>query len=188
MHPWGAAIFDALESSCSRHVIETVVSQPHRGPPLTHIRARTLVGTWVMLDESQQYEKPALIMALTRLGNGSRVVLTHDLGERDNLRVGRHEGIASVINSLTGNPLFADVRFSRSERSPIAAPVASCWTCPSSDDNLTQRAPPPPLRGKAPRPQCARFPATTRLWERLDLGWMLSRGRRTCNPLRATRR
>ena len=131
MHPWEAAVFDALESICSRNVIETVVSQNLiEVLPLTHIRGRTLVDTWVVLDEAQQYEKPVLVTALTRLGSGSRVVLTHDLAQRDNLRVGRHDGIASVINSLTGNPLFAHVTFSRSERSPIAALAASLLDLP----------------------------------------------------------
>ena len=98
--------------------------------PLTHIRGRTLVDTWVVLDEAQQYEKPVLVTALSRLGDGSRVVLTHDLAQRDNLRVGRHDGIASVVESLKGHPLFAHVTLTRSERSPIAALAASLLDLP----------------------------------------------------------
>jgi PhoH-like ATPase len=52
------------------------------------------------------------------------VVLTHDVAQRDNLRVGRHDGVVSVIESLKGHPLFAHVTLTRSERSPIAALVA----------------------------------------------------------------
>jgi PhoH-like ATPase len=51
------------------------------------------------------------------------VVLTHDIAQRDNLRVGRHDGIASVIDALRGHPLFGHVTLTRSERSPIAALV-----------------------------------------------------------------
>jgi PhoH-like ATPase len=50
-------------------------------------------------------------------------VLTHDVAQRDNLRVGRHDGIVSVIESLKGHPLFAHVTLTRSERSAIAALV-----------------------------------------------------------------
>ncbi len=60
---------------------------------------------------------------LARLGAGSRVVLTHDVAQRDNLRVGRHDGVAAVIEALKGHPLFAHVTLTRSERSPIAALV-----------------------------------------------------------------
>ena len=50
-------------------------------------------------------------------------VLTHDVAQRDNLRVGRHDGIVSVIEALKGHPLFAHVTLSRSERSAVAALV-----------------------------------------------------------------
>jgi PhoH-like ATPase len=64
-----------------------------------------------------------LLTALSRLGEGGRVVLTHDVAQRDNLRVGRHDGIVSVIEALKGHPLFAHLTLSRSERSPVAALV-----------------------------------------------------------------
>jgi len=51
------------------------------------------------------------------------LVLTHDVAQRDNLRVGRHDGVAAVIEALKGHPLFAHITLTRSERSPIAALV-----------------------------------------------------------------
>jgi PhoH-like ATPase len=39
------------------------------------------------------------------------------------LRVGRHDGVAAVIEALRGHPLFAHITLTRSERSPIAALV-----------------------------------------------------------------
>ena len=79
----------------------------------------------VIIDEAQNLERAVLLTALSRLGEGSRVVLTHDVAQRDNLRVGRHDGIASVISVLRGHPLFGHVTFTRSERSPIAALATS---------------------------------------------------------------
>jgi PhoH-like ATPase len=58
-------------------------------------------------------------------------VLTHDVGQRDNLRVGRHDGIASVIDALRGHPIFAHVTLTRSERSAIAALVTSILDSPT---------------------------------------------------------
>jgi len=134
MQPWKAAVFDALEAICSPNMIDMVQSQDLLEVlPLTHIRGRTLVDTWVVLDEAQQYERPVLVTALSRLGSGSRVALTHDIAQRDNLRVGRQDGIASVVENLKGNPLFAHVTLSRSERSPIAALAASLLELPDPD-------------------------------------------------------
>ncbi|MEO6627080.1 MAG: PhoH family protein [Aquihabitans sp.] len=126
MGPWAAAVHDALESIASSEVIQEVFA---RGLlevlPLTHIRGRSLTDTFVIIDEAQNLERPVLLTALSRMGENSRVVLTHDIAQRDNLRVGRHDGIASVIDAMKGHPLFAHVTFTRSERSAVAAMVTS---------------------------------------------------------------
>ncbi|AWG67218.1 PhoH family protein [Mycobacteroides abscessus] len=124
MGPWAQAVFDTLEGLASPAVIEEVLS---RGMlevlPLTHIRGRSLHDSFVIVDEAQSLERNVLLTVLSRLGTGSRVVLTHDVAQRDNLRVGRHDGVAAVIEKLKGHPLFAHVTLVRSERSPIAALV-----------------------------------------------------------------
>lgn len=126
MGPWAAAVFDALESIAGPEVIEEVLARDLLEVlPLTHIRGRSLTDTFVIIDEAQNLERPVLLTALSRLGEGSRVVLTHDVAQRDNLRVGRHDGITSVIEALKGHPLFAHVTFTRSERSAVAALVTS---------------------------------------------------------------
>ncbi|MGH9209384.1 MAG: PhoH family protein [Acidimicrobiales bacterium] len=124
MAPWGAAVTDALEAIAGQEVIDEVFA---RGLlevlPLTHIRGRSLTDSFVIIDEAQNLERGVLLTALSRIGQGSRVVLTHDVAQRDNLRVGRHDGIASVIQSLKGHPLFGHVTLTRPERSPVAALV-----------------------------------------------------------------
>jgi len=124
MGPWAQAVFDTLEGLASPEVIEEVLS---RGMlevlPLTHIRGRSLHDSFVIVDEAQSLERNVLLTVLSRLGSGSRVVLTHDVAQRDNLRVGRHDGVAAVIEKLKGHPLFAHITLTRSERSPIAALV-----------------------------------------------------------------
>jgi PhoH-like ATPase len=125
MSPWSAAVTDALEAIAGREVIDEVVDRNLvEVLPLTHIRGRTLTDCFVIVDEAQNLERMVLLTALTRLGEGSRVVLTHDVAQRDNLRVGRRDGIASVVTLLQGNPLFGHVTLSRSERSPVAALVS----------------------------------------------------------------
>ncbi|WP_425358885.1 PhoH family protein [Actinosynnema mirum] len=124
MQPWAQAVFDTLGALVSQDVLEEVMD---RGMlevlPLTHIRGRSLHDSFVIVDEAQSLERNVLLTVLSRLGANSRVVLTHDVAQRDNLRVGRHDGVAAVIEKLKGHPLFAHVTLTRSERSPIAALV-----------------------------------------------------------------
>ncbi len=124
MNPWGQAVFDTLGALVTSDVVEEIMD---RGMlevlPLTHIRGRSLHDAFVIVDEAQSLERNVLLTVLSRIGQGSRVVLTHDVAQRDNLRVGRHDGVASVIEALKGHPLFAHVTLTRSERSPIAALV-----------------------------------------------------------------
>ncbi len=124
MSPWGQAVFDTLSALMTTEVVEEVVD---RGMlevlPLTHIRGRSLHDSFVVVDEAQSLERNVLLTVLSRIGQGSRVVLTHDIAQRDNLRVGRHDGVVAVVEKLKGHPLFAHVTLTRSERSPIAALV-----------------------------------------------------------------
>ncbi|MFI9387800.1 PhoH family protein [Kutzneria sp. NPDC052558] len=124
MQPWAQAVFDTLGALASQDVLDEVMD---RGMlevlPLTHIRGRSLHDAFVIVDEAQSLERNVLLTVLSRLGANSRVVLTHDVAQRDNLRVGRHDGVAAVIEKLKGHPLFAHITLTRSERSPIAALV-----------------------------------------------------------------
>lgn len=121
MGPWGQAVFDTLGSMVSQNVIDEVAS---RGMlevlPLTHIRGRSLHDAFVIVDEAQSLERNVLLTMLSRIGQNSRVVLTHDIAQRDNLRIGRYDGIASVVEALKEHELFAHVTLQRSERSKVA--------------------------------------------------------------------
>jgi PhoH-like ATPase len=124
MSPWAQAVFDTLSAVASPDVIEEVIA---RGMlevlPLTHIRGRSLHDSYVIVDEAQSLERNVLLTVLSRIGKDSRVVLTHDVAQRDNLRVGRHDGVVAVVEKLKGHQLFAHITLTRSERSPIAALV-----------------------------------------------------------------
>lgn len=124
MNPWAQAVFDTLGALVSPNVMDEVVD---RGMlevlPLTHIRGRSLHDSFVIVDEAQSLEKNVLLTVMSRIGQNSKVVLTHDVAQRDNLRVGRHDGVAAVVETLKGHPLFGHITLTRSERSPIAALV-----------------------------------------------------------------
>lgn len=124
MNPWAQAVFDTLGSVVSKNAIDEVMS---RGMlevlPLTHIRGRSLHDAYVIVDEAQSLERNVLLTVLSRIGQNSKVVLTHDVAQRDNLRVGRHDGVAAVVEQLKGHHLFGHITLTRSERSEIAALV-----------------------------------------------------------------
>jgi PhoH-like ATPase len=133
MSPWAQAVFDTLGALVSQPIIDEIID---RGLievlPLTHIRGRSLHDSFVIVDEAQSLERGVLLTVLSRIGQGSRVVLTHDVGQRDNLRVGRHDGVVAVVETLKGHPLFAHVTLTRSERSAIAALVTEMLEGPVS--------------------------------------------------------
>ncbi len=124
MNPWGQAVHDTLTSVTTSDVVDEVIA---RGLlevlPLTHIRGRSLHDAFVIVDEAQSLERNVLLTVLSRMGANARVVLTHDVAQRDNLRVGRYDGVVAVVEKLKGHPLFAHVTLNRSERSAIAALV-----------------------------------------------------------------
>ncbi|MGQ0625468.1 MAG: PhoH family protein [Sporichthyaceae bacterium] len=131
MGPWAQAVFDTLGALVAPEVVEEIMA---RGMlevlPLTHIRGRSLHDSFVIVDEAQSLERNVLLTVLSRIGAGSRVVLTHDVAQRDNLRVGRHDGVVAVVETLKGHPLFAHVTLTRSERSAIAALVTEMLETP----------------------------------------------------------
>ncbi len=106
MGPWAGRLRHAGRAGesrgpgkrCCRGACSKCCPSPILGP-LLH-------DSFVIVDEAQSLVRNVLLTVLSRLGAGSRVVLTHDdLAQRDNLRVGRHDGVAAVIEKLKGQPV-----------------------------------------------------------------------------------
>jgi PhoH-like ATPase len=124
MAPVAAATIDALQAFFSKTVIDEVFARDYiEILPLTYIRGRNFRDSILIVDEAQNLERATILSALSRAGAGTKVFLTHDVAQRDNLHVGRHDGIAAVVEKLKGEELFAHVTLTKSERSPIAALV-----------------------------------------------------------------
>ncbi|MFZ1361914.1 MAG: PhoH family protein [Candidatus Nanopelagicales bacterium] len=124
MTPWAQAVYDTLGAITTQEVVDEIVDRDLiEVLPLTHIRGRSLHDAFVIVDEAQSLERNVLLTVLSRIGRDSKVVLTHDIAQRDNLRVGRYDGVVAVIEKLKGHPLFAHFTLTRSERSEIAALV-----------------------------------------------------------------
>lgn len=125
MDPWTKAIYQSFESFMpTQQITKLRAAKVIEVQPLTHIRGQNLAGTYVVLDEAQNLEKSVIMTVLTRLGHGSKAAISWDVSQRDNFRVGRHDGIYTAVSRLLGDPLFAHVSLQKSERSPVADMVA----------------------------------------------------------------
>lgn len=121
MDPWTAAIYDSLGAFMSQMDINKLKTKNAiEVLPITHVRGRTFNNSWIIVDEAQNLEKSTLLTLLTRVGGSSKIVMTHDISQRDNHRVGRYGGIYEVVSRFHGNKLFGHVSMQKSERSELA--------------------------------------------------------------------
>lgn len=125
MDPWTAAIYDSLGSFLTKDQIQKLkTKQAIEVLPLTHIRGRTFNNAFILIDEAQNLERATILTALSRLGKNSKAVMSWDVSQRDNFRVGRHDGIYEVTSRLLGERLFAHTSLKKSERSDVAELVS----------------------------------------------------------------
>lgn len=125
LDPWTKAIFDSLESFLTKGQIDKLKrDKAIEVLPLTHVRGRTFNGAFILLDEAQNLERATIMTALSRLGKGSKAVMSWDVSQRDNFRVGRFDGVYEVVRRLLGEELFGHVALQKSERSAVAELVS----------------------------------------------------------------
>jgi PhoH-like ATPase len=125
MDPWTAAVYDSLGSFMESSAINALkMARIIEVLPLTHIRGRTLNGAFILIDESQNLHRTTILTALSRLGKNSKAVMSWDVSQRDNFRVGRHDGVYEVVSRLLGERLFAHTSLQKSERSDVAELVS----------------------------------------------------------------
>lgn len=123
MSPWAAAVYDALDA-LGEEDLKIVDEVESRGLlevlPITHVRGRTLSNTFIIIDEAQNLESNVLLTILSRLGEGSKMVLCWDAAQKDNFYISRNDGIVALVDRLKSEDIFAHVTFTKSERSKVA--------------------------------------------------------------------
>lgn len=96
LRPLYDALYEMLETEEAEKLIERGFIEI---APLAYMRGRTLKGAFVILDEAQNTTTEQMLMMLTRLGEGSRCVVTGDPSQVD-LRRGIRSGLAEAIEAL----------------------------------------------------------------------------------------
>lgn len=90
--------------------------------PITYLRGRSLANTFMVLEEAQNFSRSEILNILSRVGQGSKIVITFDAAQVDNrfLQSGKNADIWSVIDTLQDSPLFAHITLVQTERSQVA--------------------------------------------------------------------
>ena len=124
LRPLYDALFDVLGDSAGRLIEQGIIEIA----PLAFMRGRTLAHCFVILDEAQNTTTVQMKMALTRLGEGSRMVVTGDPGQID-LPGGVRSGLVDAIEILKGVEGVSIVEFNDSDvvRLPLVARIIRAY-------------------------------------------------------------
>jgi len=128
--PWFSAVADAMvalsggkktfkqaQDELAMHVDMGKVALE----PITFLRGRSLNRVYLVCDESQNCEASTLKTVISRLGSGSKLVLTGDDGQIDNSYVSETTcGLNATVDAFGGVDLFGQMFFSKGERSRLA--------------------------------------------------------------------
>jgi phosphate starvation-inducible PhoH-like protein len=125
LRPLQDALYDMLPS-------EEIQKQTERGTieiaPLAYMRGRTLNHAFVILDEAQNSTTEQMFMFLTRLGHGSKAVITGDPTQID-LPAHKHSGLLEAFRALTQIDGIAMVEFQRRDvvRHPLVQRIIAAY-------------------------------------------------------------
>jgi len=88
---------------------------------LTYIRGRSIANAFVIIDEAQNLTKHEIKTIITRIGDGTKIILTGDIEQIDNIYVNEtSNGLAHAIESFKQYPIAGHVTFKKGERSELA--------------------------------------------------------------------
>jgi len=127
--PYLRPIFDALNDMLPADQLQKrLASSEIEVAPIAFMRGRTLAHAFVILDEAQNTTPVQMKMFLTRLGEGSRMVVTGDPSQVD-LPVGARSGLADALEALRGLDNIAVVRFTEKDvvRHPLVARIVGAY-------------------------------------------------------------
>ena len=94
--------------------------------PLTYIRGRTIPNQYMIVDEAQNLTPHEMKTIVTRVGEGTKIVLTGDPNQIDNTEVNlSSNGLSTLVERFKDSPFSGHVRFTSGERSLLAELAAT---------------------------------------------------------------
>jgi len=135
MAPWTRPIFDVFEEYYSPDQIEYMLNDNKvEVAPLAYMRGRTFKDAWIIADEMQNATDNQMKMLLTRIGDGSKLVVTGDLDQHD--RGYEENGLKMFIERLAkvNSERIKLVEFTKGdvERHPIVTEVLDIYNSKAS--------------------------------------------------------
>jgi len=127
--PYLRPLHDALQDMMPT---EEILKLTERGTieiaPLAYMRGRTLNGAFIILDEAQNSTTEQMLMFLTRLGHGSKAVITGDESQVD-LPSHKHSGLAEAHHALHGTEGIGIIEFSKRDvvRHPLVQRIIAAY-------------------------------------------------------------
>jgi PhoH-like ATPase len=153
LDPWMTAVHDALVALTERRshadaramLDELTEREKLAMEAVTYLRGRSLIGTYVLVDEAQNLEPTTLKTILTRVGEGTKVVFTGDTSQIDAPYLSEHNNAVSVLIDAFANPPSPLARGTSCTRScscsrSRAWPTWRC--CPSAASACSPRCAP----------------------------------------------
>ncbi len=134
MRPWMQPIYDALElireqdKRCPTRMLppDILDCEEISIEPLTFIRGRSIPHQYIIIDEAQNLTPLEVKTVVTRVGNGTKIVMTGDPHQIDNPYVdAMSNGLVYLINRLRASPLAAHIGLQKGERSELAEAAAN---------------------------------------------------------------
>jgi len=88
---------------------------------LTYIRGRSISNAYIIIDEAQNLTKHEIKTIITRIGEGTKIILTGDIEQIDNIYVNETtNGLAHAVEKFKQYPIAGHVTFKKGERSDVA--------------------------------------------------------------------
>ena len=129
MAPWTRPIFDVFQENFSQQTIDHYVAEGViETSPLAYMRGRTFKDAVIIADECQLTTPNQMKMLLTRLGEGSRLIITGDLDQADR---GNDNGLLDFVGRLerANSKMIAVSRFTTADvvRHPAVQDVLNIY-------------------------------------------------------------
>jgi phosphate starvation-inducible PhoH-like protein len=131
MAPWTQPLFDIIRECYDMNQIEQMIqNQTIELAPLAYMRGRTFKNAWVIADEMQNATPAQMKMLLTRIGEGSKIILTGDLAQTD--RKASQNGLLDfkTLVSQIGKCRFVsgiEFNYNHIERHPAVAEILKIY-------------------------------------------------------------
>lgn len=134
LDPWVKPIYDAIDlikdmdekSGKSKFSCNLTIEDYIQIAPLCYIRGRSLINSFMIIDESQNLSPLEVKTIVTRVGQGTKIVFTGDIYQIDSPYLNKYSnGLSQLIKRFKGRDFYAHVTLTDGERSAVAEAAAA---------------------------------------------------------------